>query len=140
MKLPVRLHVVEMGRCIGCYNCMFACSRTLYRVLSVGKSAIQVKTQGGIESNFMVITCRGCLDPQCAKACKVGALKPRKGGGVLLDKEKCTGCGECSVACLIGAINMDPETKKPIVCIHCGACTRFCPHNVLSLEKVEVLV
>ncbi|MEM2851039.1 MAG: 4Fe-4S binding protein [Candidatus Bathyarchaeia archaeon] len=27
-----------------------------------------------------------------------------------------------------------------MVCLHCGACTRFCPHNVLSLEKVEVLV
>jgi len=30
------------------------------------------------------------------------------------------------------------KEKKPIKCIHCGACADFCPHGVLELEEVPI--
>jgi Pyruvate/2-oxoacid:ferredoxin oxidoreductase delta subunit len=29
----------------------------------------------------------------------------------------------------------DEETKNPIICKHCGICTKFCPHECLTLEE-----
>ncbi|MGA1865611.1 MAG: 4Fe-4S dicluster domain-containing protein [bacterium] len=27
--------------------------------------------------------------------------------------------------------------NKPMICIHCGYCVKFCPHGVLGLDKKE---
>lgn len=134
-----KLKVVHMERCIGCLGCMFACARHRFDSLSLSKSAIDVKTQGGIEGNFVVVKCRACKNPPCAEVCPEGALVPREGGGVKLIKEKCTGCGNCVNACIVGAISMDEDTNLPIVCLHCGHCVEFCPHGVLALEETKVL-
>ncbi len=132
-----RLKVAHPERCIGCLGCMFACSRTRSGTVSLQNSAIKVQTQGGIEGDFRIVVCRNCQDPPCARACPKGALEKRPEGGVIFHKDLCTGCGECQKACLIGAISMG-EKKKPIKCIHCGACADFCPHGVLELEEVPI--
>jgi Fe-S-cluster-containing hydrogenase component 2 len=87
-----------------------------------------------MERGFIVIACRACKDPPCAKACHTQALKTRVGGGVKLNKNTCIGCGSCRDACKIGAIFWDEEINKPMICIHCGYCVRYCPHGVLKLE------
>jgi Fe-S-cluster-containing dehydrogenase component len=128
-----------MEKCIGCYACVFACARRLGFV-SVSKSAIQVKTHGGIERGFGVVVCHGCVKeeiPSCVKACKPGALKKRQGGGAVLNPDLCNSCGECVKACIIRAIVWDDDKKKPIMCIHCGNCAKYCPRGVLGLVKAE---
>jgi Fe-S-cluster-containing dehydrogenase component len=93
-----------------------------------------------MERGFIVIVCRACDDPPCLKVCPTDALKPKKGGGVLLDAAKCIGCGHCRDSCIIGAIFWNDEINKPMICIHCGYCTQFCPHGVLKLEKKERII
>jgi Fe-S-cluster-containing dehydrogenase component len=115
---------------------MFACNRR-YGSGGLGKSAILVRSSGGIENGFIVIVCRACKDPPCFKACPVGALSLREGGGVILDTRKCIGCGRCKEACAIGAIQWDGENNKPDICVHCGYCVQYCPHEVLRLSEVE---
>ncbi len=134
--IPMRIKVANQARCIGCYSCMMACARTYYDTVSLRNSAINIKTSGGIESAYVPIVCHACKDPPCARACPSGALTKRKGGGVVLNKELCTGCGQCMDACLVGAIHLDGE-RKAIVCRHCGMCAKFCPHDVLEMRKVE---
>jgi carbon-monoxide dehydrogenase iron sulfur subunit len=130
-----RLKVSHPERCIGCLGCMFACSRIHYGNASLQDSAIKVLTRGGLEGDFVVVVCRGCEDPPCVRACPAEALERKEDGSVIFHKDKCTGCGKCQEACLIGAITLDKE-GKPIKCMHCGACVAFCPHGVLELEEV----
>jgi Fe-S-cluster-containing dehydrogenase component len=136
-KMRRRLKVAHPERCIGCLGCMFACSRNRTGTVSLQDSAIKVQTQGGIEGDFRVVVCRGCEDPPCARACPEGALEKKPDGRVVFHKNRCTGCGKCEKACLVGAISLGKE-KMPIKCIHCGACVDFCPHGVLTMEEVPV--
>ena len=136
-KMRRRLKVAHPERCIGCLGCMFACSRIRMGTVSLQDSAIKVQTQGGIEGDFRVVVCRGCMDPPCARACPTHALEKKQDGRVVFHKDLCTGCGKCEEACLVGAISLGKE-KMPIKCIHCGACVDFCPHGVLELEEVPV--
>ena len=135
----MRLAVVDIERCVDCQSCMFACARRQNEA-GLSSSCIGVKSVGGMERGFIVVVCRACDDPPCLKVCPTDALKPKKGGGVLLDAAKCIGCGHCRDACIIGAIFWNDEINKPTICIHCGYCTQFCPHGVLKLEKKERII
>ncbi|KGK88254.1 [Fe-S]-binding protein [Desulfosporosinus sp. HMP52] len=130
---------VEMNRCIGCLSCMITCSAVNQQDHSILKSAIRIKTSGGLTGKFVAIVCQACKDDvPCAEICPTGALIKRPAGGVLLDKDKCIGCELCVSACTVEAIHFDQETQKPIVCKHCGVCVRFCPHGCLQLvEEVQ---
>lgn len=129
----MKLTVADAEKCVGCQSCMFACVRRQDEA-GLARSCLGVRSVGGMERGFTVVVCRACEDAPCAKACPEAALKPRKGGGVRLDANECTGCGNCRSACLIGAIFWDDEANKPMICIHCGYCVGFCPHGVLKTE------
>lgn len=128
----------EMNKCIGCFTCMNICSIVNRQNHSLTKSAIKVRTSGGMTSRFVAIVCIACADPACLEACPSGALSKREGGGVLLAAEKCIGCRRCADACIMQAVFFDEETHKPIICRHCGSCARFCPHQCLQIEEVPV--
>ena len=125
----------EMRKCLGCFACMSVCSVFNHSNHSLIKSAIKVRTTGGMASNFIAIVCLGCSEPACLEVCPSHALENRTGGGVLLNEEKCIGCRKCEKACIVHAVNFDEETKKPIICRHCGVCTQYCPHGCLVMAQ-----
>jgi Fe-S-cluster-containing dehydrogenase component len=124
-----------MNKCIGCFSCMLVCSSVNQKNHSITKSSIVIKTSGGIEGKFFSTVCLGCISEiACVEACPSNALEPRQGGGVLLNKDNCIGCKRCVEACIAKAVFFDEETKKPIICKHCGVCVKFCPHECLEME------
>jgi len=127
--------VVDSDLCVGCGSCMLACTRRFAEV-GYGKSAIYVRSAGGVERGFVVIVCRACKDPPCAKVCPEDALIPREGGGIRLLVNRCIGCGYCVEACPFGAILWDEETDKPVVCTYCGYCVEYCPYEVIEMREV----
>lgn len=132
------LRVVNRDRCIGCFSCMYACSRMVKNATGSGKAALRVKAYTGVEGAFSIRVCARCEEPDCAAACPTGALTKAPGGGVRLKKELCISCMACVKACVIGALQWDEEEKRPLPCIHCGQCVKYCPNNVLALcEKEE---
>lgn len=52
----------------------------------------------------------------------------------VVDKEKCTLCGECAKVCQFGAIVVFPKTVMVFdyLCHGCGACSMVCPEKAIS--------
>ena len=132
------LKAKEMNKCLGCFTCMQMCAAINKKSHSLTKSAMRVRTIGGMTTRFIVICCHGCKTPACINVCLSGAMAKRKGGGVLVDSKKCIGCRSCEKACGAKAINFDNATKKPIICHHCGVCAKYCPHDCIQLVEGEV--
>ena len=136
--MPKILSAPRMARCIGCDSCMLACARMVYDSFSPHKSAIQIRSRGGVMGRMAANICTACAEPvPCVEVCPSGALQARKDGrGMVYRKQECTGCHLCEEACPVRVIGWDQEDDRPIVCLHCGQCVRFCPHD--CLEMVEV--
>ncbi len=126
--------VKDANKCVGCLVCIFACGRA-HLAVGLESSCIKVRSQGGISRGFSVFVCRGCEDPPCARACPENALVVRKGGGVLLKEDLCTGCGHCVKACILDAIGWNNNKNKPVICIQCGECAKSCHYKVLEHRK-----
>jgi len=88
-------------------------------------------------------SCLHCEDAPCVTVCPTGAsLKRTEDGIVLVDEDKCMGCGLCAWACPYGAREMDLAAgvmKKCTLCVdriyaedlpeedRIPACVRTCP-------------
>lgn len=57
---------------------------------------------------------------------------------VVIDEEKCTGCGECVEVCPTEAISVN-ENEKAVVneeeCTDCGTCVDTCPNEAISMPE-----
>ena len=107
-----------------------------------------VKTMDGI---FVRNFCRHCLDPACASACPVGALKKTGAGPVVYDGNKCIGCRYCFVACPYGIPRYQWTSANPLVrkCDLCAerlkqgrqtACAQICPTGATKFGEREELL
>ena len=81
-----RLALLDKERCVGCQSCMFACARRP-GVGGLAATSIWVRSAGGVRKGYVVIVCRACPDPPCARVCPTDALLLRQGGGVRLKAE-----------------------------------------------------
>ncbi|HEY4674833.1 MAG TPA: 4Fe-4S binding protein [Candidatus Bathyarchaeia archaeon] len=131
------LRLEHPERCIGCYNCVFACSLELFNVVSATRTAVSIKPCSPSD-RFVVTFCTTCDDPPCIKACKPKALQKDKDGKLKLTApSECEKCEtfDCAEACIAGALWIDPETNKPILCTLCGECAKVCPHEVITFKE-----
>jgi Fe-S-cluster-containing hydrogenase component 2 len=53
---------------------------------------------------------------------------------VMVDQEKCTGCGTCEEVCPVEAIkvNSDKAVVDQETCVDCGTCIEECPEKAIS--------
>ena len=58
---------------------------------------------------------------------------------LVVDRDKCTGCGECEEACTFEAISIrdDVAVVDQDACTLCGVCVDGCPEGALELHGVE---
>lgn len=137
--MPARIRLAHPERCIGCMNCVFACSRELYGgVVSLSKSALRISYDTP-SRKFIVSICPGCVDAPCVNSCPYKALAEQPGGGpTLIDPEKCRLCEtrDCIHACILAVLFWDDERRTPIICTQCGECAKYCPHEVIVYREV----
>ncbi|CAO0820155.1 Caffeyl-CoA reductase-Etf complex subunit CarE [Desulfarculales bacterium] len=56
---------------------------------------------------------------------------------LLIDKEKCSGCGACIDACPFEALRLiDDKTRVSEACTLCSTCVDVCPEGALAVEEV----
>lgn len=74
--------------------------------------------------------CTQCEDYPCVEACPVKALSiSPKTSAVLVDEEKCTGCGLCIDACPGRIPHLHPTENHILICDLCGGnpqCAKVC--------------
>ncbi len=95
--------LADIDRCIKCGGCEVACKQQ--NQVPAGLRRIRVVTANeGKEGEMNVpMPCFHCTDAPCIKACPSKGLYNRADGIVLVDKDKCIGCGYCLYACPFGA-------------------------------------
>lgn len=94
--------VFDIKRCIGCNACTVACKQEN----SLPDGVFFTKTlseEYGVYPNagrvYIPTLCNHCEDAPCERACPSGATYTREDGIVMIDGDKCIGCGACAVAC-----------------------------------------
>lgn len=57
---------------------------------------------------------------------------------VIIDIEKCTGCGTCVDTCPFGALEViEDKARVSEKCTLCGSCAEVCPFDALTFEREE---
>ena len=153
--------------CIGCKTCTIACRDAngldpdtagspdrLYNApldLSArAKTVIKLYAEGPVRS-YVKTQCMHCVDPACASACMLGALKKRQFGIVTYDPDLCVGCRYCEIGCPFGVPKFEFAKAAPkiVKCELCKerlaagqepACTAVCPRKaVIYGTRTELL-
>jgi carbon-monoxide dehydrogenase iron sulfur subunit len=142
----MRRVLVREEFCIGCGLCRVQCEahhsgRSDEDLVKAFKKRVTPPT-GGVRieqsgSQCLSVRCQHCEDAQCVAACLTGALhRDEQSGLVLIDSERCIGCGTCMLVCPFGAISRDRETGKAVKCDGCldrdvPRCVSACPNGAL---------
>ena len=115
-------------RCSGCRICEIVCS--LHHEGKVWPEASRIRVFMIVPGVEVPHLCVQCDDYPCVESCPVNALSvDQKMGAVLVDKEKCTGCGICIDSCPGEVPHMHPTEGYALICDLCGGeprCAKAC--------------
>lgn len=88
--------------------------------------------------------CMHCGQAACEKACNHQAIAHTEQGFVVIDQERCIGCGYCVTNCTFHIPRVDPKTNKAYKCTGCPdrvlnglkpACVQTCQPEALVYGK-----
>jgi anaerobic carbon-monoxide dehydrogenase iron sulfur subunit len=134
----------EFDLCTGCGSCLLACSNRAAGGYSPRLARLKIFSENENLVNRPLV-CTQCENPFCLHSCPVAAISRSEDTGVvLIDKETCTGCGDCVTACPDNMIQLD-KAGKADKCDLCQnepepLCVKYCVPKALKLvEKREVV-
>ncbi|NOX32785.1 MAG: 4Fe-4S dicluster domain-containing protein [Deltaproteobacteria bacterium] len=141
--MDVKTLIIHPGKCNNCKDCETACIATRTSLTSPGLSCIRIlKTSEG-EEFFFPIACKQCENPPCLATCPKEAIyRDDELGLVLIDRQKCVGCGMCASACPFGAMKIDNLKAKSYKCDLCGGdpeCVKACEPAAIEYQTIEML-
>jgi anaerobic dimethyl sulfoxide reductase subunit B len=143
----------DSSACSGCKACQAACKdknnlplgvlwRRVYEVSGGEWTQRGEAWASTVFAYNLSIACNHCVHPKCAGVCPVDAYEVRPDSIVLIDTQKCIGCGYCAWACPYDAPQVDKSTGYMTKCNLCydnldmglpPACVAACPLRCLEL-------
>ena len=97
--------------------------------------------------SYLPTPCMHCANAPCISNCKDEAIYRREDGLVIIDPQKCTGCGDCVDACPYGAIYFNEELSIAQKCTGCAhlidqgwkepRCADACPTGAIRFGEEE---
>ena len=128
--------LITPSRCTACRTCELACS--FKHAAKGGPGISRISTFMFGEEKNQVLTCFQCDEAACVKVCPVEALsRCESTGAVVVNQDRCIGCGLCSLACPFGHMQHDDHNGIAVKCDLCGgqpACAAFCPTRALEYK------
>lgn len=94
--------VVDLKRCVGCQACVAACKSEHNTPSGVFQTSVLDREVGVFpQANriFLPVLCNHCRKPVCVEVCPKKATFAREDGVVMIDFERCIGCGACVEHC-----------------------------------------
>lgn len=164
---------VDVTKCTGCRACMVACKNwndlpaepeefngtyqsnknvTAYTWNNITFNE-QVTSNGSFEWLFRHQTCLHCTTAPCEISCPEDAISHTEFGSVVIDYDKCVGCGYCVQACPFDVVQLatykDKKGKEYRIAQKCHQCTNrleqglkpacvtACPVDALVYDEKE---
>jgi Fe-S-cluster-containing dehydrogenase component len=153
--------LIDTRKCIGCGACVRGCSQEndvpphyfrtwveRYQISRSGKVTVDspnggmdgfepsVQGQDATKAFFLPKQCCHCTHTPCVQLCPVGASYRTPDGVILVDQQRCIGCGYCVQGCPFGSRFIHPHTHTASKCTLCyhritrgleTACVDACP-------------
>ena len=133
----------DPSACSGCRRCELACS--MHHEGWMWPEASRVRVFMPFPGLEVPHFCAQCDDYPCVESCPVEALSVDEDTtAVLVDREKCTSCGECIDACPGKVPFLHPGDNKATICDLCGGdpeCVKVCHearYDALRLVEEEM--
>ena len=116
------VRLIDQKRCMGCRACVAACAAENYFTPGAPWNVMveyEVGTFPAVKKVYNTMNCMHCENPSCKAACdSVGAkaISKNRFGVVLVDYDKCIGCGYCAAVCPYGV----PQIEKSLAELYPG--------------------
>lgn len=115
--------LIDLRKCVGCQACTAACkfeNNIPVGVFRTWVPDVELGTYPETKRAFLPRLCNHCERPSCIEVCPAGATWQRQDGIVVIDYDKCWGCGACVNACPYDARFINPITKTADKCTFCA--------------------
>lgn len=130
----------DVVRCSACRACMVACKQwhdlpadmstpfegqyqshkdLTSHTLNLIQMQERIDSKGKFHWDFFKKQCMHCGDPACLNGCPEEAIEKMPSGAVVIDEDKCVGCGYCTTNCPFGIPKVDAERNKSTKCDLC---------------------
>ncbi len=141
--------------CVKCHACEIACKA--WNEVELGPRwrevvKITAGTFPNVSAMNVSMACMHCGDAPCKTACPVSAItKKVEDGVVVVDQDKCIGCGFCTWACPFNAPQLSAAAGKMEKCNFCStpgmarphgmprACEEICPTGAIKSGPMPAL-
>lgn len=159
-----KVFLVDVARCSGCFNCQLACKDEHCENDWKPYAAPQPKTGHfwcrvhenvcgtipKVKIHYITGMCNHCEKAACMEVCPEHAITRREDGLVLIDPDKCNGCGKCKEACYYDDVIYMNQTlgiaQKCTGCAHLldhghtvPRCVDACPTDALKWVEEEAV-
>lgn len=160
----------DVARCSACRACMVACKQwhdlpadfstpfegqyqsnkdltsITYNLIKMNE---RVDKDGKFHWDFIKFQCMHCQNPACLNGCPEEAIERKTSGAVVINEDKCVGCGYCTTNCPFNVPRVDPDRHKSTKCDLCfdriengmtPSCAKTCTAEAIAFGTKDEMI